>query len=187
MPLFIVRVSTCNITGAVLQDESWMSGLCFAHMLQLSIEDERNQTTDFSEVCRKARCVVGCYICNAQTRNPLHSVQQTFRYQVLERVQDVPTRWTSQFRMLTQLLDLHHSICMELSKSDKIENLSNSEQQKIAFFLDILMHLGHAMSEACWEKYPVLSAVILKLLMTKTKEEGCCSALTKNPMQAVQV
>ncbi|KAH8040937.1 hypothetical protein HPB51_013107 [Rhipicephalus microplus] len=76
-----------------------------------------------------------------------------------EVIQDVPTRWNSEYAMMERLVELRASISVELCDSD-VDNLSSREWKLMAAAVKVLQPLDQATTELCADRYPTLSKVI---------------------------
>ncbi|XP_064468924.1 zinc finger BED domain-containing protein 4-like [Ornithodoros turicata] len=84
VPVFMLTDNARNFVAAIPQCGSWTSIPCFAHTLQLSIEDAKKQTAGFNDMCGKARSLVGHYKRSAQARHRLQQIQETMGTKPLE-------------------------------------------------------------------------------------------------------
>lgn len=76
-----------------------------------------------------------------------------------EVIQDVPTRWNSEYAMMEGLVELRAPISVELCDSD-VDNLSSREWKLMAAVVKVLQPLDQATTELCADCYPTLSQVI---------------------------
>ncbi|KAH7976395.1 hypothetical protein HPB52_013055 [Rhipicephalus sanguineus] len=122
-------------------------------------------------MCAKARTIVGYYKRSSTARARLQEIQKQFSADPpLELVQDVPTRWNSEFAMLARLLKLKTAVTIDLTENDSVENLRNGEWRQVSAFVTVLQPVEEATTAACAESYPTLSLVVplvhcLKLLL----------------------
>ncbi|KAH7944363.1 hypothetical protein HPB52_018678 [Rhipicephalus sanguineus] len=122
-------------------------------------------------MCAKARTIVGYYKRSSTARARLQEIQKQLSVDPpLELVQDVPTRWNSEFAMLARLLKLKTAVTIDLSENDSVENLTNGEWRQVSAFVTVLQPVEEATTAACAESYPTLSLVVplvhcMKLLL----------------------
>ncbi|KAH7956573.1 hypothetical protein HPB52_010673 [Rhipicephalus sanguineus] len=122
-------------------------------------------------MCAKARTIVGYYKRSSTARARLQEIQKQLSVDPpLELVQDVPTRWNSEFAMLARLLKLKTAVTIDLTENDSVENLTNGEWRQVSAFATVLQPVEEATTAACAESYPTLSLVVplvhcMKLLL----------------------
>lgn len=76
-----------------------------------------------------------------------------------EVIQDVPTRWNSEYAMMERLVELCAPISLKLCESD-VYNLSSREWKLMAAAVKVLQPQDQATTELCADRYPTLSQVI---------------------------
>lgn len=155
IPTFVITDNGRNFVSAVAKS-NW-SGLCFAHTLQLCINDAKREVASFSQLCAKCRSIVGRYKRSARAR--LMDIQKDMHMVQHEVIQDVPTRWNSEFAMMERLVELRAPISVELCDSD-VDNLSSREWKLMAAAVKVLQPLDQTTTELCADRYPTLSQVI---------------------------
>ncbi|KAH7977182.1 hypothetical protein HPB51_026968 [Rhipicephalus microplus] len=74
-------------------------------------------------------------------------------------IQDVPTRWNSEYAMIERLVELRAPISVELCDLD-VDTLSSREWKLMAVAVKVLQPLDQATTELCADRYPTLSQVI---------------------------
>ncbi|KAG0416688.1 hypothetical protein HPB47_006225 [Ixodes persulcatus] len=159
IPIFVVTDNARNFVSAVARSP-WLGLQCFAHMLQLCINDAKKEVAIFSQVCAKARCIVRHYKRSARARGRLIEIQKDMHMNALEVVQDNPTRWNREYSMMERLVKLRAPISAELPESDFVENLSTKEWKLMAAVVKVLQPLQQATAELSADRYPTLSQVI---------------------------
>ncbi|KAG0409789.1 hypothetical protein HPB47_013098 [Ixodes persulcatus] len=158
IPIFVVTDNGRNFVSAVAKS-NWSGLLCFAHTLQLCISDAKREVASFSHLCAKARSIVGRYKRSARARARLMDIQKDMHMAQHEVIQDVPTRWNSEYAMMERLVELRAPISLELCESD-VDNLSSREWKLMAAAVKVLQPLDQATTELCADRYPTLSQVI---------------------------
>lgn len=103
--LYIVTDNGRNIRAAV-KKLKWHERSCFAHTLQLAIHDAKQECPELSALCKKGRSIVGHYKHSPAAQKRLRDVLLQMEKPVLHVVQEVDTRWNSQYLMLSRLLEL---------------------------------------------------------------------------------
>ncbi|KAG0429922.1 hypothetical protein HPB47_023163 [Ixodes persulcatus] len=176
IPVFIVTDNARNFLSAVSRT-TWTSLQCFAHTLQLCIQNAKKETPDFDELCAKARAVVGHYKRSSMARSRLKEIQISMGLEPLEVIQDVATRWNSEYDMMSRLLKLRPAISLDLSERDTFDNLTSSEWRLMASVTSVLKYVEEATRESCSEKHPTLSQVVplvhcMLVLLTQQSHSG---------------
>ncbi|KAL3207727.1 hypothetical protein MRX96_039545 [Rhipicephalus microplus] len=128
IPTFFITDNSRNFVSAVAKS-NWSGLLCFAHTLQLCINDAKREVASFSQLCAKCRSIVGRYKRSARAR--LMDIQKDVHMAQHEVIQDVPTRWNSEYAMMERLVELRAPISVELCNSD-VDNLSSREWKLMA-------------------------------------------------------
>ncbi|KAL3184387.1 hypothetical protein MRX96_031938 [Rhipicephalus microplus] len=139
----------------------WTERACFAHTLQLAIHDAISNTPSIDRLCKKARHIVGHYKHSSSAQKRLDEYQKKMGKDPLRLVQDVDTRWNSQYLMLSRLLDLKEAVSVELATSNcSIDGLCSAEWKEALEYLDALKPLYDATVITSADKYPSLSTQI---------------------------
>ncbi|KAH6942679.1 hypothetical protein HPB50_009230 [Hyalomma asiaticum] len=159
VPVYVVTDNGRNFTAAITQSP-WIGIKCFGHTLQLCVSDVKRDVPGFSQLCTKARAIVGRYKKSSKARGRLVEVQREMQLNALEVVQDVPMRWNSEHQMMTRLLKLRKPITVELSERDAVDNLTAAEWKLMTAAVKVLDPLAQATTELSGDKYPTLSQVI---------------------------
>ncbi|KAH8038695.1 hypothetical protein HPB51_002839 [Rhipicephalus microplus] len=141
---YIVTDNGRNIHAAVRR-LLWTERACFAHTLQLAIYDAISNTPSIDRLCKKARHIVGHYKHSSSAQKRLDEYQKKMGKDPLRLVQDVDTRWNSQYLMLSRLLDLKEAVSVELAtSSSSIDGLCSAEWKEALEYLDALKPLYDA-------------------------------------------
>lgn len=105
---------------------------CFAHSLQLATKDALKDTPGVQELLKTARAIVGHYKHSSSARARLISVMEKLGLDLHELVQDVSTRWNSQYDMLQRLLQVKEALSADIVAQAKIDNLNNSQWKMVS-------------------------------------------------------
>ncbi|XP_049275497.1 zinc finger BED domain-containing protein 4-like [Rhipicephalus sanguineus] len=159
VPVYIVTDNGRNFTAAIAQSP-WIGIKRFGHTLQLCVSDVKREVHGFSQLCAKARAIVGRYMKSPKARARLMEIQREMKLDVLEVVQDVPTRRNSEHQMTSRLLKLRKPIIVELLECDGVDNLTAPEWKLMTAVVKVLDPLAQATTELSGDKYPTLSQVI---------------------------
>ncbi|KAH7943153.1 hypothetical protein HPB52_005880 [Rhipicephalus sanguineus] len=96
-------------------------------------------------MCAKARTIFGYYKRSSTARARLQEIQKQLSVDPpLELVQDVPTRWNSEFAMLARLLKLKTAVTIDLIENDSVQNLTNGEWRQVSAFVTFLQPVDEA-------------------------------------------
>nr|CAD7446372.1 unnamed protein product [Timema bartmani] len=94
-------------------------------------------------------------------RKRLHSVMEEMGLPVLELIQFVDTRWSSEYNMLSRLHAVRKAVGAELANSENnIEVLTAVEWKQAAGIVEVLGPLADATKEISGDSYPTSSMVI---------------------------
>ncbi|KAG0426906.1 hypothetical protein HPB47_025999 [Ixodes persulcatus] len=166
LPIYVITDNGRNFTSAVARSP-WCGMQCFQHTLQLCVSDAKKEVAGFSELCAKARAIVGRYKRSAKARGRLMEIQKNMQLDPLEVVQDVPTRWNSEHAMMARLVKLRVPVTVELSECETVENPNSSEWKLISRAVKVLQPLEQATTDLSGDSYPTLSQVIPLLHCTR--------------------
>lgn len=192
---YIVTDNGRNIRAAVRR-LPWTERPCFAHTLQLAINDAISCTPSIDRLCKKARHIVGHYKHSSSAQRRLEEYQKRTGKDPLRLVQDVETRWNSQYLMLSRLLDMKEAVTVELATSNSsIDGLSSQEWKEASEYVKVLKPFYDATVIASAERYPSLSAqvpIIFGMLnclsnfsgITEFHKELAASIKTRFPLYA---
>ncbi|KAH7934867.1 hypothetical protein HPB52_001682 [Rhipicephalus sanguineus] len=125
--------------------------------------------------------IVGRYMKSPKARARLMEIQREMKLDVLEVVQDVPTRRNSEHQMTSRLLKLRKPIIVELLECDGVDNLTAPEWKLMTAVVKVLDPLAQATTELSGDKYPTLSQVI-PLLETHSNGGGAKAATFTQPL-----
>lgn len=104
---------------------------------------------------------MGHYKHSSSAQKRLDEYQKKMGKDPLRLVQDVDTRWNSQYLMLSRLLDLKEAVSVELAtSSSSIDGLCSAEWKEALEYLDALKPLYDATVITSADKYPSLSTQI---------------------------
>ena len=101
-----------NIVAAV-RPNGWKHLPCFAHTLNLVVQDSLKADKDLSEIQKKCRNIVSYFHRSSKATDKLMAVQADLKVQNHKPVQDVDTRWNSVFYMFERLIEQHATLCLQ--------------------------------------------------------------------------
>lgn len=136
----IVTDNAPNMVKAVSMNNTWESIPCFAHTLQLAIKDALQDTVGFDYIRKKCRKLVGFFARSSTAHAKLDDMQRSINPDApsLRIIQDVETRWNSEFAMFQRLLELQKALGAVLSLPKMPTGLSNEEWTIIQMYSDVL-------------------------------------------------
>jgi len=100
---------------------------CFAHTLQLVIEDglKDSSVSGLKAILSKCRSIVGHFKHSSLTTGKPTTVQEQLRLPVHHRLKhDVATRWNSQFEMLECLVEQKDAVTLCLASAETVHNFT---------------------------------------------------------------
>lgn len=160
VPIFIVSDNARNYTSALART-AWSPLQCFAHTLQLAIADAKKD--DVPDVIRKVRSVVSHYNRSAKASKRLEEFQEQMGLPRHKLSQDCPTRWNSEFDMLSRFVEQRNAICAELASTEdrgQAELLDPMEWKIASGLVNILKPFKEATVDISGEQYPTRSMII---------------------------
>ncbi|KAG0433631.1 hypothetical protein HPB47_019736, partial [Ixodes persulcatus] len=157
-----------------------------------SVQDAKKETKGFANVCAKARAIVGHYKRSSGAKARLQGIQKRMVIEVpLELVQDVPTRWDSEYAMLARLLKLKAAVALDLAETDTVENLTADEWRLVTALVLVLQPIEEATTATCAEAFPTLSMVVppvhwVKMLLSEGASGTQDKAFSQNLLRSVK-
>ncbi|XP_063221590.1 zinc finger BED domain-containing protein 4-like isoform X2 [Bacillus rossius redtenbacheri] len=160
VPIFSITDNAANFKLAFSSLFHERSRYCFAHTLQIAIEDSKKDCPGVKTLLSKARGIVAHYRRSSSARKRLHKLQAQLNMPQLEVIQNVDTRWSSEFLMLKRLLQIKAALVAEHANSGNTEMLSSSEWKQAESIVEVLQPLAEATEEMSGESYPTTSMII---------------------------
>nr|CAD7423129.1 unnamed protein product [Timema monikensis] len=158
--LFYLQNNARNLQAAI-NGTYWIRRQCFAHTLQLAIKDAKTACPNITQIISKSRAIVGHYSRSSTANARLHAVQKTMDLPALKLIQDVETRWSSEYAMLDRLVCLRKAVAAELASSNSdIDSLSSTEWKLAGGIVEVMRPFAEASTEACGNAYPTASMII---------------------------
>lgn len=170
----IVTDNAPNIKKAVNEYLNKRNQYCIAHTLNLAINDcmKDDISADFDEpelynspnlqdLLSKCRAIVAHFKHSDKSSYKLREGQKQMGLPELKVIQDVATRWNSQYYMMSRLLELKIPLSAAIvAISNPPNNLLNEEWTVIEDVVKILKPVEQATQTISAEKYPTLSSTI---------------------------
>lgn len=134
---------------------------CFAHTLNLVMQDAMSKVREMQVVKNKVKQIVTYFHHSVKASDKLRELQQQHGVPVKKLIQDVETRWNSTFYMLerfTQQSDLITTTLCLLGRNDLC--LTGDEISLVTKAVAVLEYFDEATREFSSEKFTSLSKVI---------------------------
>lgn len=155
-----VSDSASNIKNAISTELGWKHLSCFAHTLNLIVNDAL-QVDAITEILNKIKIIVGHFKRSYISNEKLMLYQKNNGDQPLKLIQDVPTRCNSTYFMLERFLKLETAIRSTLAILDKDLPIVTMEEWKILSELcQVLKPFEAVTKTTSGEKYCSASLVI---------------------------
>ena len=125
----IVCVVTDNIVAAVRLN-GWKHMPCFAHTLNLIVQDSINGDSQLTGIQKKCRNILSYFHRSSKATNKLVTIQSRLKLEPHKLIQDVETRWNSLFYMFERMIEQHEAVtilCL-LDKSNLCLNVEEIEE-----------------------------------------------------------
>ena len=182
---------TCCVTDnatnmlAGIVEAGWNHLPCFAHTLNLVVQDSIKLDPTISELQAKCKAIVSHFHRSTKSSEKLRSVQEQLKMPQLKLIQDIVTRWNSTYLMLERIASQHEAITTTLCLLDKPQMcLSTDEKDVILQSLTLLQPFLQATEEISGEKYVSISMIIpLTRLLLRSCSAGPNSLLRQNLVQ----
>lgn len=157
----IITDNASNMAAAITSLGVRHAG-CFAHTLNLVVNNSLSNTQGFEDIKGKVKDIVSFFKHSVKGSDTLRQVQtQAQRPTVLKLTQECPTRWNSCYYMLERYSELHAEVTTALCLLNKQNMcLSNDELDVIKSAIASLRPFEIATREMSGEKFTTASKVI---------------------------
>lgn len=157
--IFLITDNGRNMVNAAKMANFKWKG-CFAHTLQLVVEDglKDAKVSGLKTILSKCRSIVGHFKHSTLSSSKLTKVQEQLHLPQHHLIQDVSTRWNSQYDMLQRLIEQKDAVTLCLASMDAVPNLSNREWITAQEMTDVLKPFYDVTVMMCAEKYATLWA-----------------------------
>ena len=155
-----VTDNASNMVAAIAK-AGWRHVPCFAHTLNLIVQDSIKASDELSAIQHKCKEIVSHFHRSVKSSDKLREVQQQQSLPEVKLIQEVPTRWNSTYLMLDRfhqqfeaittalcLLGQNH-LCLPADKKEEIQNA-----------LTCLRPFLEATEEISGEKYVSVSLIV---------------------------
>ena len=160
LPIYVLRDNGSNMRAAMNLSQYFIDLPCFAHTLQLTINDTVSEIEGMQSMLTKCKKIVSHYHHSIQSSQLLHAQQRQLGRDERGLIMSVATRWNSDFYMVQRLVEEKTAVSAEIADSGKVENLTTNEWKLADGYVMILSPFEQASRELCGEGYPTLSMKI---------------------------
>ena len=156
----IVTDNAANMTAAIKQINVRHIP-CFAHSLNLVVQDSIKTTEDVQKLKEKIKTIVSFFQHSVKASDKLTQVQEQHKQPPKKIIQDVETRWNSTYYMMERYLEQHEHVTYTLCYMGKNNMcLTNEELVLLQDTINVLEPFEEATKEMSAEKVTSLSKVI---------------------------
>ena len=114
----VVTDNANNIVAAVRLN-GWKHLPCFAHTLNLVVQDSLKADTQLAEIQKRCRDIVSYFHCSSKASDKLFSIQTHLKIDNHKLIQDVEMRWNWVFYMFERLIEQHKGVITTLCMLDR--------------------------------------------------------------------
>ncbi len=185
----VVTDNAANIVAAVRLN-GWKHIPCFAHTLNLVVQDALTADPILSVIQKKCRDIVTYFHRSCKATERLTSIQVRLNLPDHKLVQDVSTRWNSTFLMFERIIEQNEAVVTTLCLLNRSEMcLGEDEVSKIKQAVTLLQPFEAATRELSADKYVSLSKVIpiAKSLQQLTVTASSASSLSLGQLLVTQM
>ena len=156
----IVTDNASNMLAAARMT-GWRHVPCFAHSLNLIVQEAIENDEELSELRQKCRNIVTYFKQSIKARDKLSEVQKQMGGDEKKLIRDVVTRWNSSYYMFQSLIEEYQAVNDTFCFLDHSQLcLSSSEIDALKDACKMLQHFERATREISADKYLSISKVI---------------------------
>ena len=156
----IVTDSAANMIAAA-RLTGWRHLPCFAHTLNLILQEATEKDAELAELRQKCRSIVTYFKQSVKARDELTDVQKQMGGEEKKLIRDVVTRWNSSYYMYERLVEQYKAVNTTLCFFDHSQLcLSSPEVAIMSDAVKMLRHFEQATREISADKYLSVSKVI---------------------------
>ena len=122
----VLRDNAANISKC-FRDGNIDSAGCFAHTVQLCVNDGILSQRYVSDLVKVGHRIIGHFKHSSSAMDRLHSLQAELNLPKHQLIQDFPTRLNSTFFMLQRLLEQRRAITLYCAENESVTNLSANQ------------------------------------------------------------
>ena len=136
--IYVLRDNGSNMRAAMNMSQNFMDLPCFAHTLQLSINDAVSEIEGMISMIAKCKKIVSHYHHCIQSSQLLYAQQRQLKRDERGLIMSVSTRWNSDYYMVQRLMEEKAPLSAEIALTGKVENLTTSEWKLAEGYVKIL-------------------------------------------------
>ena len=155
-----VTDNASNMTAAV-RLTPWKHLPCFAHTLNLIVQNAINSDTALVELCKRCRNIVTFFEKSVRASDKLKDIQNESCRDEKKLIQEVETRWNSTFYMFQAIVDEYREVKLTQCSVDCEDlSISTGDVAVLNEALELLKPFEEATRELSCDTYISLSKVI---------------------------
>ena len=155
-----VTDNASNIVAAIRLN-GWKHLPCFAHTLNLVVQDSIKADTVLAGIQKKCRDIVSYFHRSSKATDKLFSIQTHLKVDNLKLIQDVETRWNSVFYIFERLIQQHEAVTTTLCLLDKNSLcLSTDDVEVMKSAVTLLRPFEAATRETSADQFLTISKLI---------------------------
>lgn len=169
LKIYTVTDNAANVKAAMrrLPPEKFMSMFCFAHTLQLVVNNAVEAFPGFGRVIKKAKLIVNHFKKSSKDTHKLSEIQKSLNIIQHKLKNECPTRWNSLYYLMDRLVEQREAIVVVLASNDKVNSLQNHEWKTAENYVKVLKIFEDATSMMSASRYPTLSMILPVLNVIK--------------------
>lgn len=156
----VVCVTTDNANNivAAVRLNKWNHIPCFAHTLNLIVQESLHEDETLNEI---SRSIVSYFHHSSKATDMLVSIHARLNLDCLKLIQEVQTRWNSVFYMFKRLIQQHEAVTTTLCLLDKSDlSLGSEEIECTKSAVSLLKPFEAATREVSGDSYVSVSKLI---------------------------
>ncbi|XP_060071429.1 E3 SUMO-protein ligase ZBED1-like [Ylistrum balloti] len=162
LKIYVVTDNASNVQAAMRQlpSSKFVPLNCFAHTLQLAVNDAVKKFFGLEKVIAKAKVITKHFHASAKDTHSLAEKQKSLGVPVHRLKSECPTRWNSLYYLLERLVEQRESVTAVLATNDKINDLKKSEWKIAASYVSALKPFEDATNMMSASRYATSSMII---------------------------
>ena len=151
----VITDNAANVLAAV-RLTGWRSIPCFAHTLNLIVQDEK-----IADLRQRCRHIVTLFKQSVRATGKLSELQRDSNKSERKLVQEVETRWNSSYYMMQRIVEEYREVKLALCSLDREDLLiSTSDVKFLEEAINLLKPFEEATCEISSDQYTLLSKVV---------------------------
>ena len=187
MKIYTVTDNAAHVKAAMrhLSPEKFKSIYCFAHTLQLVVNDAVEAFPQLGRVINKAKMIVNHFHKSAKDSHKRTEIQKILNVKQHKIKNESPTLWNSLYYLMDRIVEQREAVTVVLASNEKVNNLQNHECKTAASYVKVLKPFENITSMMSASRYPTLSMIIpilnvLKQQMDESEMDGFGKEVCKN-------